>query len=191
MTNHERLAAELADLLTAYRPTGADQQRLRTAYLEHLRSFPTAVAKHGPPTHFTASCLVVDPDVEQVLLTHHRRARKWFQFGGHLEPSDATVREAAQREAREESGLADLVALAEPVQLDRHVLVGDFGRCREHLDVRFVAVARRGAPPVVSEESLDVRWWPVEALPEATDASLAALVEAARASVGPSRNKAR
>ena len=35
-----------------------------------------------------------------------------------------------------------------------------------HLDVRYVAVAPQGATPVVSEESTDVRWWPVDALPE-------------------------
>jgi hypothetical protein len=35
-----------------------------------------------------------------------------------------------------------------------------------HLDVRFVAVAPEDAVPVVSEESTDVRWWPVGALPE-------------------------
>ncbi len=34
-----------------------------------------------------------------------------------------------------------------------------------HLDVRFVAIAPPGAVPVVSEESTDVRWWPVDALP--------------------------
>jgi hypothetical protein len=35
-----------------------------------------------------------------------------------------------------------------------------------HLDVRFVATAEREADHRVSEESLDVRWWPVDALPE-------------------------
>lgn len=191
MTGFDRLATDLAAVLAAYQPAGADQRRLRTAYAEHLEAFPDAVAKAGPPAHFTASCLVVDSSVEQVLLTHHRRARQWFQFGGHLEATDAGVHAAAQREAREESGLTGLVALPQPVQLDRHTLVGDFGRCREHLDIRFVAVAERGALPLVSEESLDVRWWPVTALPEATDPSLRALVEAARESLGRTDSKAR
>jgi hypothetical protein len=35
-----------------------------------------------------------------------------------------------------------------------------------HLDVRFVAVAADGADPRVSDESLDVRWWPLDALPD-------------------------
>ena len=38
-----------------------------------------------------------------------------------------------------------------------------------HLDVRFAARARAGVHPAASEESLDVRWWPVDALPELED----------------------
>jgi ATP-dependent DNA helicase RecG len=36
-----------------------------------------------------------------VLLTHHRRARRWFQFGGHLEATDPGLWAAAAREGNE------------------------------------------------------------------------------------------
>ncbi len=48
-----------------------------------------------------------------------------------------------------------------------------------HLDVRFVAVAPPEAEHAVSEESLDVRWWPVDALPP-LDEDMPALVGLAR-----------
>jgi len=115
-----------------------------------------------------------------VLLTLHRRARMWFQFGGHLEPADRSVRAAAAREAAEESGLEALRVTPVPVHLDRHVLLGDFGRCREHLDVRYAATAPPNAEPRVSAESLDVRWWPVDALPEGHVEELGGLLSAAR-----------
>ena len=35
-----------------------------------------------------------------------------------------------------------------------------------HLDVRFLATAPRDADHAVSEESLDVRWWPLDDLPD-------------------------
>ena len=54
-----------------------------------------------------------------------------------------------------------------------------------HLDVRFVAVAPAGAAHAVSEESLDVRWWPVEALPD-PEPDLVELVRLARARVAQS-----
>ncbi|MFM6852260.1 MAG: NUDIX hydrolase, partial [Terrabacter sp.] len=85
---------------------------------------------------------------------------------------------------REESGIPDVTALPEIVQLDRHVLVGDFGTCHEHLDIRFAAVTSRAASTAVSTESVDVRWWPVGALPEGTRAELTPLVAAAARSLG-------
>lgn len=179
----DALRADAIAALTAFTAPNADQERLRRDYLDHLDCHPDGMLKAGPPAHLTASCLVLDESGERVLLTHHRRARRWFQFGGHLEPGDAGLHAAASREAREESGLPDLVVRAGIVELNRHRLLGDFGPCQEHLDVRYAAVVPAGAAPAVSAESLDVRWWPVDALPEGPTGEVAMLVAAARAAL--------
>lgn len=59
---------------------------------------------------------------------------------------------------------ADLVDPA-PVDLDRHGLGDGFGRCAVHWDVGYEAIAPADSVPVVSDESDDVAWWPVDALP--------------------------
>ncbi|MCU1538577.1 MAG: hydrolase, partial [Humibacillus sp.] len=181
------LHADAVARLTAWAAPDEDQERLRVSLLEHLRAEPLAVAKAGPPAHLTASVVVLDDALESVLLTHHRRALAWFQLGGHLETGDATLHAAATREAVEESGIPMLTVLPEIVQLDRHVLDGDFGTCREHLDVRYAAVVASGVTPAVSSESLDLRWWPCNALPEQTRAELEPLVAAGRRAVRLSR----
>jgi 8-oxo-dGTP pyrophosphatase MutT (NUDIX family) len=117
------------------------------------------------PDHLTASTLVLSADSSAVLLTLHAKAHRWFQFGGHVEPGDETLADAALREATEESGVTDLCLDPTPVQLSEHAVrfchpTGDV----HHLDVRFVAVARNEAEHSVSDESLDVRWWPVDAV---------------------------
>ncbi len=119
-----------------------------------------------------------------MLLTLHAKARAWFQLGGHCEPGDATLVGAATREAVEESGVGDLVLDPVPVQLSEHAVpfCGPDGDVR-HLDVRFVAVAPATAQHSTSEESLDVRWWPVDALPPGTEPDLVELVALARARV--------
>jgi 8-oxo-dGTP pyrophosphatase MutT (NUDIX family) len=178
------LHADALAVLRAWAAPDQAQARLRHDYLAHLLAHADGVAKAGPPAHLTASCVVLDPSGRQVLLTHHRKADAWFQFGGHLEQDDASVWAAARREGREESGIPDLDPLPHPVQLDRHVLLGSFGRCHEHLDVRYAAVAPAGSAAVVSEESHDVRWWPAGALPAGTAAELAPLVSAARVALG-------
>ena len=42
---------------------------------------------------------MLSEDRRQVLLTHHRKARTWFQLGGHAEPGDADVAAAASVDA--------------------------------------------------------------------------------------------
>ncbi len=165
--------------LRAWTAPDAGQERLRRDFLLHLGAHPGAMAKSGPAAHFTGSVIVLDDALERVLLTHHRRARQWFQFGGHYEALDRSVWHAAAREANEESGIDGLRVLPDLVQLDRHALVGDFGHCREHLDIRFAAVAPAGVTPTASEESLAVRWWPRTSLPEGTADELRPLVDAA------------
>ncbi|HET8614762.1 MAG TPA: NUDIX domain-containing protein [Actinomycetales bacterium] len=160
------LLLDARDVLARWRAPSARQEELRQQYLSHLAAHPDGLWREGPPSHLTASCFVLDERAQHVLLCLHGKGRFWVQFGGHLEPGDRTLADAAIREAREESGLTDLRPLGhEPVDLDRHALSSAFGRCAEHLDVAFAATADRSAATTVSAESDDVAWWPVDALP--------------------------
>jgi hypothetical protein len=68
----------------------------------------------------------------------------------------------------------------QPVQLNAHAVpFCDPRGTVHHLDVRFVAIAPAGAAHAVSEESLDVRWWPWDALPT-EDPDMHELVRLAR-----------
>lgn len=185
LPGYEDVTADLRQVLDSWSPPDATQERLRQDYAAHLEAHPAAAAKGGPPAHFTASCLVVDETGERVLLTLHRKVGRWLQMGGHIEPGDATVAAAALREAVEESGLPPgaLRLLPGPVQLDRHALGSGFTRCTEHLDLRWVAVAAAGTEPVVSAESLDLAWWPTDALPSGPDGIEDSVRELAAAAV--------
>jgi 8-oxo-dGTP pyrophosphatase MutT (NUDIX family) len=157
--------------LSAWRAPN-DRQRLRQArYVAHLEEHPDGLSRECYPDHLTASCLVLSADRAEALLTLHAKAQQWFQFGGHCEAADHTLAGAALREATEESGIAQLGLDPTPLRLDEHVVpfCGDRGGVR-HLDVWFLAIAPAGAKAVISPESLDVRWWPLDALPGDPDA---------------------
>nr|WP_221634610.1 NUDIX domain-containing protein [Nocardioides luti] len=159
-------ADALASLSSWTAPTRA-QERLRARYVAHLEAHEDGVWRSCFPDHLTAGTLVVDESLDHVLLNLHRKAQRWFAFGGHCEPGDATLADAARREAREESGLTALRFDPVPAHLDEHAV----GFCDprgevHHLDVRYVAQAPAGSRHEVSDESLDVRWWPVDALPD-------------------------
>jgi 8-oxo-dGTP pyrophosphatase MutT (NUDIX family) len=171
-------------LLSRWPAPDAEQERLRLAYVDHLRRHPDGLSRTCRPHHLTASTLVVSADHTRVLLSLHAKAGAWFQLGGHCEDADRTLAGAARREAVEESGISDLVLYPPPLQLDTH----DVAFCGQnsdvrHLDVRFLAVAPAGAAPVVSAESTEVAWWPVDGLPT-EEASLHRLVHLARRALG-------
>ena len=133
-----------------------------------------------PDGHLTGSTLVVDATGTRALFTLHPKIGRWLQMGGHCEPGDADLAATARREAVEESGIDGLVLLPGPVDLDIHALQCPKGHPNRHLDVRWLAVAPAGATVRPSDESPDLRWFPLDAPPPDADESTLRLVRLAR-----------
>ncbi len=144
MTLHDDALA----VLSAWVPPDPAQDALRQEYVAHLRARPDALSRTCRPDHFTCGMLVLSADGRRVLLNLHAKARAWFAFGGHCEDGDATLLDAALREATEESGVEGLLPDPVPLGLDTHPVpfCGPDGDTR-HLDVRFLAVAPHDAAP--------------------------------------------
>ncbi|GGK86794.1 8-oxo-dGTP pyrophosphatase MutT (NUDIX family) [Curtobacterium luteum] len=174
----------LDDVTTALARTPDDVPGVPAARRFVEQHGDAALRREGGPEHLTASCFVFSPDLERTLLCLHRKGGFWVQVGGHLEPQDTSLAAAARREAREESGIAGLELLdGSVVDVDRHDLHSGFGICAAHWDVGFVALVDPEDPSAataVSDESDDVRWFPVEALPDAVPSTFPHRLLAAR-----------
>ncbi|QGK71300.1 NUDIX domain-containing protein [Allosaccharopolyspora coralli] len=171
------LHVDAVSTLERWQPADPQQEALRHAFRTLLDARQDACLRECAPGHLTASAVLVDHAGEHLMLTLHPRVGRWLQLGGHCEQEDTSLRAAALREATEESGIDGLVADPEPVHLDVHPITCSLGVPTRHFDVRFVVRAPEGALPVRSDESLDLRWWPLGALP--ADSDLAPLVTAA------------
>ncbi|HNA49966.1 MAG TPA: NUDIX hydrolase [Mycobacterium sp.] len=167
-------------LLTDWSAPDAAQDALRHSVLAFLLGREDSCRRSCVPGHITASALVVADTGDQVLLTLHPRLGRWVQLGGHCEDGDTGIVAAALREATEESGVAGLRIDPDLGAIHVHPVTCSLGVPTRHLDLQFIARAPADADIAISDESLDLQWWPVQELPGGTDAALAHLVAIAR-----------
>lgn len=175
MSPHANAVATLAGW-TAPSPS---QAALAQAYLALLSARPDACERTCEPGHLTASAVVLSHDLTSVAFVLHGIVGAWLAPGGHVEATDPTLADAARREVREELGL-EVDLDPDPVTLDCHpITCRGYDEPTRHLDVRFAARAHPGAELVRSDESREVRWWPVDALPDDVFDEVRELVTAA------------
>jgi 8-oxo-dGTP pyrophosphatase MutT (NUDIX family) len=176
------LHRDAEEVLSSWTAPTPGEEALRVAFLDHLRAHDDAMLRECAPGHLTATTAVLSHDGSQVLLTLHPKAGRWLPMGGHCEPSDLSLAAVALREATEESGISGLELLPGPLAVDRHEVWCHPPRSW-HLDVEYAAVAPADAVAVMSDESLDLRWYPVDEIPEPTDEATRRLAARGRAAL--------
>ena len=145
----------LLSLLGAQRD---DDHRRRMIELARTGAAPLD-RNHFEPGHFTASGFVAHPNGASILLIEHRRLERWLQPGGHIDPDDADTASAAEREVREETGVARLHRLSEGLlAIDIHEIPAAHGEPMHlHHDLMF-AFRARDDELTPTPEVLAARW---------------------------------
>jgi len=152
---------QLISALEAYASSDPDETAFVPQFLELLRHADAYQRTHLPG-HITGSAWIVDTSKKFVLLTHHAKLNKWLQPGGHAD-GDENVLRVALREVNEETGLhpPDLPQQT-PFDIDIHPIPArpDFPQ-HLHYDVRFLWIADKNDPLLLSEESHALAWVPL------------------------------
>jgi 8-oxo-dGTP pyrophosphatase MutT (NUDIX family) len=128
------------------------------------------------PLHVTASAVIVHPPTRRVLLRWHQRQQDWLQVGGHADVGERDPFAVALREAREETGLADLAPWPDttgtafvhlaivPVPAATHE------PAHEHADIRYVLATRAPDEAAPETPAAPLRWLPLAEASELTKA---------------------
>lgn len=160
----------LNELLARYAAAWPAERTLAARFAAFAAAHDDCLLRSCVPGHVTASAWILSPDGRGALLTHHRKLDRWLQLGGHVE-GEPQVELAALREAQEESGMQTFEfvpwagAQLAPLDLDVHPIPARGSEPRhDHWDVRFLLRAAPHQPLVVSAESRDLRWVPLDEL---------------------------
>lgn len=161
MENH---AADIRVQLASYVPAceqEAVELKLITGY---MAAYPDSVFQRGYPAHFTASGLVLSPDMHKVLLVYHTIYNAWTWPGGHGD-GETDLLSAAMREVREETGIRHVIpfspniAALDILPVAGHWKNGQYIAAHLHLSVGYGLIANDDqALRVKKDENKGVKW---------------------------------
>jgi 8-oxo-dGTP pyrophosphatase MutT (NUDIX family) len=121
--------------------------------------------ERGRIGHICGSAWIINHEQTHALLTHHKKLDSWFQLGGHAD-GDPDIPAVALKEAYEESGIEGLTLYGQAIyDIDVHPIPN---KCAVHYDVRYLILAPYNAQYVVSDESHDLAWVPLNKITDYT-----------------------
>lgn len=88
--------------LLSYKPFDDNENFAKEKIVELLEKYSNCFERDNIPGHITGSAILLDKQLKNVLLTHHKKLGKWIQFGGHAD-GDGNPFNVVLRESVEES----------------------------------------------------------------------------------------
>ncbi|QWF85820.1 NUDIX hydrolase [Amycolatopsis sp. CA-230715] len=157
--------SDIADTLTAYLDRFPEETTQLAEPMRLLRLGTNFASRRTFPMHATVGALVTRPGPE-ILLIEHRAYGILLQPGGHIEPTDTTLIDAATRELAEETGIDPrkvVPASRTPVYVE-YVMVPARPSKGEpahyHLDFGFAFTTQADLGNVQESEVASAAWYP-------------------------------
>jgi 8-oxo-dGTP pyrophosphatase MutT (NUDIX family) len=162
-------AQHIRTTITAYLDQHPEDKRELTVVQGLLDDGDDLTSRKSLPGHVTAGAILVGRD-GRVLHILHNATGKWLLPGGHIEPSDDTLLQAAGRELAEETGIPPHVVTpqsATPLHIDIHTIDANPAKdepAHLHFDFRFLFLTTAEIGELQAEEVTDAAWCTVDSL---------------------------
>ncbi|MCO7137467.1 NUDIX hydrolase [[Clostridium] leptum] len=154
--------------IVGFEPFGRQEEVDRVRLIRMLDLFHGDVlTRENDVAHMTSSAMVFSPKMDKVLMAYHNIYQSWAWLGGHVD-GEKDFLQVAEREAREESGIQNLIPMSpHAVALDilpvlQHYKRGQYVGAHLHLNVTYAFWASEEENLAVRpEENSAVGWIPL------------------------------
>lgn len=152
-----------------FTPENEQEKTDKAVMLHFMEANPASILlRENRIAHITSSGFIVNPAGTRVLLAHHNIRGVWAWSGGHADGDENLLR-VAQKEAKEETGLAAVrplfsqIASLDILPVEAHVRKGEYVNAHLHLSVAYLLVADDALPlrPCPGENTA-VQWFAAE-----------------------------
>ena len=149
----------ITQLLSDYGTRYPEEADTTARYQQFVAQHEDCFERSQLAGHVTGSAWLVNRAGTHVLLTHHRKLNIWVQLGGHAD-GESDPLNVALREAREESGIADITAVTDALfDIDIHRIPQRKSEpAHYHYDARFLLQTTESDSYSVSDESHALEW---------------------------------
>lgn len=153
------IRSTLRTLLQNYIPIAPEEQESKKTMLTFIDQHPNCFERSLEVGHITASSWLVNKDNTHALMMHHAKLGIWVQLGGHCDGNPNPL-EVAIKEAQEESGINEIVALSPAIfDIDIHLVPANSKeKAHYHYDIRFLLQVTSRENYVQNSESKELRW---------------------------------
>lgn len=157
--------------LEAYIPANDQEASEKKAILEYIDTFgDNILTRENIFAHMTSSGFVMNQELTKVLMVHHNIYNTWAWTGGHAD-GDEDLLYVAIKEAKEETGIKEVVPLMEEVaSVDilpvwGHVKRGEYVATHMHLNASYILIGDEKERLMINkEENSGVKWIPADEL---------------------------
>jgi 8-oxo-dGTP pyrophosphatase MutT (NUDIX family) len=147
-----------------YRPSNIQEQKDKEIIIKMSKKFDDILTRENKIIHLTSSAFVINEQRDKTLMVHHNIYKSWSWTGGHAD-GDSDLLGVAIREAKEETGIKNIVPIEESVfaidilPVVKHTRKGKHVASHLHISVAYLVEADENEDLIINpDENSDVKW---------------------------------
>lgn len=149
--------------------TNNQESQDKDIMLSYIKQFPhNILLRDNKFAHITSSGFIMNKELDKVLLVHHNIRNAWAWTGGHVD-GDADFLHVAIKEAKEETGINEVIPLSRDIiSIDilpvyGHPRKDNYISAHLHLSVAYILIASEKEKLIVNEdENSGVCWFSID-----------------------------